>query len=392
MPVVEIAPPVVARPWIAASRLSSDQRTPPCARSGPRLRVDVDAPHLRQVDHQPAVGHGPAGDVVAAAAHRHLQPALAAEQHGLRDVGRPPAARDDRRPLVDEAVVDPAGLVVARLAGAEQPAGEPGRELRHPLVADRRGRHGHHPPGRDQRRRPAPCAAAGASGTIGRRAAGCQGERLPPGMRIEDYGLIGDLQTAALVGRNGSIDWLCLPRFDSARASRPSSASRRTGAGWWRPTGEVRSRSRRYRPGTLVLETDVETADGSVRVIDFMPRRRDGPPQVVRIVEGISGTVPMRSVLALRPDYGAIVPWIEPVPDGALRHRRAGLLPPQHAAPARRGRRRDRGRLSRRRRLADALRHELAQLIGAQPAGRERRLRAGPYRGLVERLVGQMHL
>ena len=67
-----------------------------------------------------------------------------------------------------------------------------------------------------------------------------------------------------------------------------------------------------------MLETDVETADGSVRVIDFMPRRRDGPPQVVRIVEGISGTVPMRSQLVLRPDYGAIVPWIEPVPDGAL--------------------------------------------------------------------------
>ena len=211
-------------------------------------------------------------------------------------------------------------------------------------------------------------------------------------MRIEDYGLIGDLQTAALVGLDGSIDWLCLPRFDSASCFSALLGEPAHGRWLVAPEAEARSRSRRYRPGTLVLETDVETADGSVRVIDFMPRRRDGPPQVVRIVEGISGTVPMRSQLVLRPDYGAIVPWIEPVPDGALVT--AGpdsfhLSTPHPLAVADGA---DRGRLPRRRRLADALRHELAQLIGAQPAGRERRLRAGPYRGLVERLVGQMHL
>ena len=80
----------------------------------------------------------------------------------------------------------------------------------------------------------------------------------------------------------------------------------------------MRSRSRRYLPGTLVLETEAETADGAVRVIDFMPRRGDGPPQVVRIVEGLRGRVPMRSELALRPDYGTIVPWIDAVPDGVL--------------------------------------------------------------------------
>ena len=195
-------------------------------------------------------------------------------------------------------------------------------------------------------------------------------------MRIEDYGLIGDLQTAALVGLDGSIDWLCLPRFDSASCFSALLGEPAHGRWLWRRQAEARSRSRRYRPGTLVLETDVETADGSVRVIDFIPRRRDGPPQVVRIVEGISGAVPMRSQLVLRPDYGAIVPWIEPVPDGALSP--PGRTP---STSARRTRSpwptAHRGRLPRRRRLADAIRHELAQLIGAQPAGRERRLRAG---------------
>src|SRR6059058_1446207 len=98
-------------------------------------------------------------------------------------------------------------------------------------------------------------------------------------MRIEDYGLIGDLQSAALVGRNGSVDWLCLPRFDS-----PSCFSALLGNevhGWWlvAPAGEVRSCSRRYRPGTLILETDFETDDGTVRVVDFMPPRGAGPPR-----------------------------------------------------------------------------------------------------------------
>ena len=137
-------------------------------------------------------------------------------------------------------------------------------------------------------------------------------------MRIEDYALIGDLQTAALVGRNGSIDWLCLPRFDSASCFSALLGEPAHGRWLLAPAAEVRSVERRYRPGTLVLETDHETADGTVRVIDFMPRRRDGPPQVARIVEGLGGRVPMRSELALRPDYGAIVPWIEAVPDGVL--------------------------------------------------------------------------
>ncbi|HEX2503940.1 MAG TPA: glycoside hydrolase family 15 protein [Miltoncostaeaceae bacterium] len=137
-------------------------------------------------------------------------------------------------------------------------------------------------------------------------------------MLIEDYGLIGDLQTAALVGRDGSIDWLCLPRFDSASCLSALLGEPRHGRWQVAPAAEVGRTERRYRAGTLVLETDMETADGAVRVIDFMPRRRDGPPQVVRIVEGLRGRVPMRSELVLRPDYGSITPWIDHVPDGAL--------------------------------------------------------------------------
>ncbi len=135
---------------------------------------------------------------------------------------------------------------------------------------------------------------------------------------IEDYGLIGDLQTAALVGRDGSIDWLCLPRFDSASCFTALLGEPKHGRWLLAPATGVRASTRRYRPGTLVLETDLETTEGAVRVIDFMPRRGEGPPQVVRIVEGLHGRVPMRSELVVRPDYGSIAPWVETVADGAL--------------------------------------------------------------------------
>jgi GH15 family glucan-1,4-alpha-glucosidase len=92
-------------------------------------------------------------------------------------------------------------------------------------------------------------------------------------MRIEDFALIGDLQTSALVGGNGSVDWLCLPRFDSASCFTALLGEEKHGRWLISPAGEVRSVSRRYREGTLVLETDFETADGSARVIDFMPPR-----------------------------------------------------------------------------------------------------------------------
>jgi GH15 family glucan-1,4-alpha-glucosidase len=135
-------------------------------------------------------------------------------------------------------------------------------------------------------------------------------------LRIEDYGLIGDLQTAALVGCGGGVDWLCLPRFDSPSCLSALLGDERHGRWVLAPVGEVVSSSRRYRSGTLVLETEFETGEGVVRVIDFMPRRGSGPPRLMRIVEGVSGEVRMRMELSLRPDYAAIVPWVEQTPDG----------------------------------------------------------------------------
>ena len=125
---------------------------------------------------------------------------------------------------------------------------------------------------------------------------------------IEDYGLIGDLQSAALVSRHGCIDWLCLPASTRERSSRHCSDG---GERHWtlQPEGEFRSPGRRYRGDTLVLETELETATGAVRLIDFMPPR-ETKPDVVRIVEGIRGRVEMRMELVLRFDYGSIVPWV----------------------------------------------------------------------------------
>ena len=130
-------------------------------------------------------------------------------------------------------------------------------------------------------------------------------------MRIEDYGLIGDLRTAALVGRNGSIDWLCLPRFDSGACFAALLGDDSHGRWQIAPAGEVTRTERRYRAGTLVLETDFETAEGSARVIDFMPRG-DGPPQLMRVVEGLGGSIAMRMELRPRFDYGAVAPMVSP--------------------------------------------------------------------------------
>ena len=137
-------------------------------------------------------------------------------------------------------------------------------------------------------------------------------------MLIEDYGLVGDLRAAALVGRNGSVDWLCLPRFDSPSCFSALLGDERHGRWLLAPTDEVLTTTRRYRPDTLILDTDFETADGVVRVTDFMPPRGDGPPRFMRIVKGLRGRVPMRLELALRPDYGSITPWTELVPDGVM--------------------------------------------------------------------------
>jgi len=182
--------------------------------------------------------------------------------------------------------------------------------------------------------------------------------------RIEDYALIGDMQTAALVSRDGAVDWLCLPRFDSpavfagllgtdehgfwrigpADPDRPfddgrggvSGAARAQAATVFEESGELRilpptaaapaqpATRRRYRGDSLILEQEWDTARGSVRVIDFMPPRHvsGGPhggttePQIIRIVEGLSGRVRMRSALRMRFSYGRVVPWVHKVEDG----------------------------------------------------------------------------
>ncbi len=127
---------------------------------------------------------------------------------------------------------------------------------------------------------------------------------------IEDYALIGDMQTAALVGRDGSIDWLCLPHFDSPACFSALLGDEQNGNWWIRPaSGEQVATRRRYRHETLILETEWETYEGTVRVIDFMPPR-SGAPHIVRIVEGLRGTVRMNTALRLRFDYGNVVPWI----------------------------------------------------------------------------------
>ena len=134
--------------------------------------------------------------------------------------------------------------------------------------------------------------------------------------RIEDYGLIGDLETAALVSSDGAIDWLCLPRFDSGAVFAALLGSEENGHWTIQPRGEFRSTERRYRGDTLVLETTLETDEGAVRLVDFMPPRETNP-DLVRIVEGVRGRVEMRMELVLRFDYGSIVPWVRNV-EGAL--------------------------------------------------------------------------
>jgi GH15 family glucan-1,4-alpha-glucosidase len=133
--------------------------------------------------------------------------------------------------------------------------------------------------------------------------------------RIEDYALVGDCHTAGLVGRDGSLDWLCVPRFDSGACFAALLGERRHGRWLLAPRGEVRARRRRYRPGTLVLETEHETADGEVAVVDFMPIR-DRVPHLVRIVEGRRGRVDVQTEIIIRYDYGSVVPWVQKAEGG----------------------------------------------------------------------------
>jgi GH15 family glucan-1,4-alpha-glucosidase len=126
---------------------------------------------------------------------------------------------------------------------------------------------------------------------------------------IEDYAMIGDLHSSAIVGRDGSIDWLCLPHFDSSACF-----ARLLGTddhGFWKiaPTSPVTATRRKYRDGTLVLDTELDTAEGTIRITDCMPIREDHP-QVVRLVEGVRGAVPFRMELCVRFDYGEAIPWV----------------------------------------------------------------------------------
>jgi len=133
---------------------------------------------------------------------------------------------------------------------------------------------------------------------------------------IENYALIGDCHTAALVGNDGSMDWLCLPRFDSGACFAALLGGPEHGRWLLAPAAKATQVRRSYRGDTLILETEFDTEEGSVRVIDFMPLS-DKRWDVVRIVEGLSGRVNMRMELSVRFDYGSIVPWV---------HRSQGVL------------------------------------------------------------------
>jgi GH15 family glucan-1,4-alpha-glucosidase len=135
-------------------------------------------------------------------------------------------------------------------------------------------------------------------------------------LRIEDYALIGDCKTAALVGRDGSIDWLCWPRFDSPACFAALLGNADHGRWLIAPKHAPVAVSRRYRTGTLVLETEFQTGAGSAAVIDFMPPG-DGA-NLVRIVIGQSGRVELRTEFVVRFNYGASVPWVSRLQDGTI--------------------------------------------------------------------------
>jgi len=141
---------------------------------------------------------------------------------------------------------------------------------------------------------------------------------MQPGMRIEDYALIGDCETGALIGRDGSIDWLCWPRFDSGACF--AALLGNPDHGRWRiaPAGDVTRVERRYRGDSLILETTFVTDRGAATVVDFMPPVGT-QSELVRMVVGVHGEVEMNVELILRFGYGALVPWVTKMDDGGLR-------------------------------------------------------------------------
>src|SRR6201987_1813588 len=135
--------------------------------------------------------------------------------------------------------------------------------------------------------------------------------------RIEDYALISDCATAALVGLNGSIDWLCLPRFDSTACFAALLGEPEHGRWLIAPADPSYRVERRYLNGSLILVTMFESAGGAVEVVDFVGLRH-GFSDIVRLVRGLRGRVPMQTEFILRFDYGAVVPWVERLAEGGI--------------------------------------------------------------------------
>src|SRR6202022_4512884 len=126
--------------------------------------------------------------------------------------------------------------------------------------------------------------------------------------KIEDYAFLSDTQTGALVSRDGCIDCLCFPRFDSPACFASLLGEKKNGHWSFSPADKIDKVSRRYRGDTLIVETDIETASGAARLIDFMPPRGKNP-DIVRIIEGLRGEVRMKMELIIRFEYGSVIPW-----------------------------------------------------------------------------------
>src|SRR5580704_9288787 len=133
--------------------------------------------------------------------------------------------------------------------------------------------------------------------------------------KIEDYAFLSDTQTGALVSREGCIDWLCFPRFDSPACFASLLGEKKNGCWLFTPVEDIKKLSRRYRGDTLIVETEIETESGAVRLIDFMPPRGKNP-DLVRIIEGLRGEVQMKMELIIRFEYGSVIPWVRKAHDG----------------------------------------------------------------------------
>jgi GH15 family glucan-1,4-alpha-glucosidase len=135
------------------------------------------------------------------------------------------------------------------------------------------------------------------------------------GTKIEDYAFLSDTQTGALVSRDGCVDWLCFPRFDSPACFASLLGNEKNGRWRFWPKEKVDETRRRYRGDTLILETEIETKSGAVRLIDFMPPRGENP-DIIRIVEGLRGKISMQMELIIRFEYGLVIPWVRKAHDG----------------------------------------------------------------------------